>query len=252
MKTIRWLITTICFIGIIVCTGIGIRVVFYDNIPSNNAYYDGNNDYFISMNKTLKESIVVVTSSTGLGTGVIFYDGTYVVTAKHVVEDESSCTITFGEKDIVGDIVYSSEKNDLAIIKLKDVKLTPIKGIREASTLEIGELVHVVGHPHGIINTYHTGRVSGLNRTLLRKWHKISRPGRDEDGNSIKVYYMVPEFYTGIIQLDITSAPGFSGAGVFSKNAELVGLLTMGIGGTITFVQPTDILISFIKEKGVE
>jgi len=188
-----------------------------------------------------------------LGTGVIFYDGTYVVTAKHVVEDESSCTITFGEKDIVGDIVYSSEKNDLAIIKLKDVKLTPIKGIREASTLEIGELVHVVGHPHGIINTYHTGRVSGVARKLFKEWIKIKQNVLDIDGLLTAIYYMVPVYYEGIIQFDLSSAPGFSGSGIFDVRGNLVGLLTMGIPGTnITFAQQTDILIDFIKEKGVE
>ena len=107
-------------------------------------------------------------------------------------------------------VLYIDEKNDLALVLIKDARhFNPSLEIAEKN-VRIGEKLHIMGTPRhfGNIDLYIRGYASFLGRRI------ICGP-IDTDG----------------LQINGVCAPGVSGSGVFNNNWELVGIFSVKATG---------------------
>jgi len=162
----------------------------------------------------VNESVVMVKTPRGLGSGVIISDSGYLLTNYHVVERETQITV----------ILYKKTNTAFEKIELKKVKIIALHPYRDIALLKLdldeeegldlkpasfspdykvdpGNLIFAIGSPLGLERTVTQGIVSSNMRNLgqLR-----------------------------FIQTDTAINPGNSGGPMFNANGEVVGLVCAG------------------------
>src|SRR3954469_19788514 len=115
-------------------------------------------------------SIVVIETSEGLGSGVIFDTQGDIVTNAHVVGTSTAFKVTTSagnryDATLVGKFV----PNDLAVIKVSGGNL-PAATFGDSSNAKVGQIVLAVGNPLGLQGSVTEGIVSAIGRT-------VSEPG---------------------------------------------------------------------------
>ncbi|HTC51406.1 MAG TPA: Do family serine endopeptidase [Steroidobacteraceae bacterium] len=154
----------------------------------------------------------------------------YILTNAHVIENASEITVTLADgRDLKAEVVGIDEPTDIALIKVRPVKLTQIN-LGDSSKLEVGDFVVAIGNPFGLRNSVTSGIVSGLGRSSL-----------DKDG------------FEDFIQTDAAINPGNSGGALVNLRGELVGLATAILarsGGNIGigFAIPIDMVRSITEQ----
>ena len=154
----------------------------------------------------------------------------YILTNAHVIENASEITVTLADgRDMKADVVGIDEPTDIAVLKVRPVKLTQIT-LGDSSRLEVGDFVVAIGNPFGLRNSVTAGIVSGLGRSSL-----------DQDG------------FEDFIQTDAAINPGNSGGALVNLRGELVGLATAILarsGGNIGigFAIPVDMVRSITDQ----
>jgi S1-C subfamily serine protease len=155
----------------------------------------------------LKDSVVLIETNLGLGSGFVYDMDGHIVTNHHVIEDASSIQVTFlngnvTSADVVGMDIYS----DLAVIKI-DPTVTTLQPVvvGSSSDLIVGEPVAAMGNPFGLSDTLTAGIVSSLERTM------------EAEGNYVII---------DIIQIDAAVNPGNSGGPLVNLKGQVVGVNT--------------------------
>lgn len=182
------------------------------------------------------DSVVHIINEDGSwqGSGVLIKPD-LIETARHVVENSDSFTITFNNGDIVkATRAISSKKYDLAFIKLdKPVNVIPAKlgSIRET---RLGQTVFAIGSPYGKINfnSVTLGIISGLDRD----WEGLS-PYTEE------LYGWEVAFTT-----DAAGHPGNSGCPVFTMDGVVRGILVGGYSPVLIGCMPVDLVLEDIDD----
>ena len=153
----------------------------------------------------LKDSVVLIQTDLGLGSGFVYDKQGHIVTNHHVIDDAETIQVTFLDGNItlatvVGMDIYS----DLAVIKVdpKGATLNPVV-LGSSSDLNVGEPVAAMGNPFGLSDTLTVGIVSSLQRTL------------DATGGYVII---------DIIQIDAAVNPGNSGGPLVNMKGQVVGL----------------------------
>ncbi len=137
-----------------------------------------------------------------LSGGVIIHPDGLVLTNYHVLDNRQG--IVFGAMTgegtvhAIGEIVAASEKDDIALIRLRDAENLPHVPMRD--TIATGDELFVISHPDGFFHTLTKGYLS-------RK-------------------YLTPRTKAPRLQITAEFAKGSSGAGIFNAAGELVGLTT--------------------------
>ena len=173
--------------------------------------------------KTVGKSVVSIVTETqtrsylgtqtqsGAGTGIILTADGYVLTNKHVVSDTKGLSVVTSDGETYDDItlVGSDPLNDLAFIKINNVKdLTPAT-LGDSSSIRIGQKVVAIGNSLGEFqNTVTSGIVSGMGRP-------ISAQG----GGSV-------ETLTDLLQTDAAINPGNSGGPLTNLSGQVIGINT--------------------------
>ena len=121
-----------------------------------------------------------------------------LLTNCHVVKDRRLIAIVQGTTHADAKLVAADVQSDRCVIKVDDLNLTPIGGIRGYDGLAVGERVFAVGAPQSFERTLSEGLISGLRQTRL--------------GNTI--------------QTSAPISPGSSGGGLFDERGNLIGLTT--------------------------
>jgi len=191
-----------------------------------------------------KQSVVLVETNIGLGSGFAYDHEGHIVTNYHVVEDSATIQVTFLDGNIteatkVGEDPYS----DLAVIKVsRDVTTLHPVVLGNSSALIVGEPVAAIGNPFGLSNTVTAGIVSALQRDL-------TAPGN----------YRIVD----VIQIDAAINPGNSGGPLVNLSGQVVGINTaiiaeeeertfLGVGFAIpsdTIIREIDDLIGYRTRK---
>lgn len=145
------------------------------------------------------------------GSGVVIEDN-LVVTAAHVARDAASIVIvtdTSARYNV--DVVYISERYDVAILRVITSAKLPHSHLGNSDNLKLGEQVFAIGSPLLYFNSVTVGVVSGLGRGI--------------------------EFFgeNFLVQTDTAIAPGSSGGPLFNMNGEVIGITIGGHGATIGF-----------------
>jgi len=161
--------------------------------------------------------------STGVGSGVIYDRGGWILTNRHVVEGSDTLSVELNDGRVMSGTVYGIDTlTDLAIVKIQGTDL-PVARLGDSSALKVGQLVVAIGSPLG---TYSNSVTSGI----------VSAKGRSitADGN---------QNLNNLIQTDAAINPGNSGGPLLDAGANVVGINTAiaadsnGIG----FAIPIDI-----------
>ena len=161
-------------------------------------------------------SVFTVETDTSLGSGFVAWtDGgaSYVLTAYHVLEDDSGGTVTISRKGSSwsGQVDAVDPKNDLALVRVngRPAGAAPLWQDAGAAALpRAGDELLLVGSPYGLYGTVTTGIVSRVTPRT--------------------------------IQTDAAANPGNSGGPTLDKRGRIVGVLLSGSGENLNFAVPIE------------
>jgi S1-C subfamily serine protease len=111
-------------------------------------------------------SVVLIHTSTGLGSGVVFDNRGDIVTNAHVVGSASTFQVTFADgAQVPGTLVGSFPPDDLAVIHVGRSGLHPAT-FASSKDMKVGQIVMAIGNPLGLQSSVTVGIISALGRTI--------------------------------------------------------------------------------------
>ncbi len=187
--------------------------------------------------KRFGDSVVIVKTPSGLGSGFVVSKRGHLITNYHVVEQEKTIKISIFRKTDQGYERQELKKvKILAIQPLRDIALLqydleeaegyepePIV-ISDNDDLKSGSLIFAIGNPLGLERTVTQGIVSSTTRTIG---------------------------HLRFIQTDAAINPGNSGGPMFNARGEVVGIVCAGhtFFEGLAFGIPSRDLIDFLKNR---
>jgi putative serine protease PepD len=168
--------------------------------------------YTATVHKTLP-SVVEITTSSGLGSGVILDQKGNIVTNAHVVGKATRFTVGLANTSAKyrATLVGTFAPDDLAVIHISGAHdLHPI-GFADSSALQAGDIVIAIGNPLGLSSSVTEGIVSALGRTV------------DESTSADSAGATIPD----AIQTSAAINPGNSGGALVDLAGRLVGIPTL-------------------------
>lgn len=199
-------------------------------------------DAYVAVVARVNPSVVVIETSEGLGSGVVFDSQGDIVTNAHVAGTSTSFTVTVADgRRLAGTLVGTFPPDDVAVIRVSDGKLTPAT-FGASSRLKVGDIVLAIGNPLGLQSSVTNGIVSATGRT-------VAEPG----GASIP----------NMIQTSAPINPGNSGGALVDLAGEVIGIPTLaasdpqmggsapGIGFAVSSDMATDIARQLIANGKV-
>lgn len=181
-------------------------------------------------------------SSSGVGSGVIYNAQGDIVTNYHVVSGatgaDATIQVTLSDGRLYNATVVGTDPTtDLAVIRLENAPsdLT-VAAFGSSSDLAVGQEVMAVGAPLGLSNTATTGIISALNRPV-----EVSRSKEDsQELDPNDPFGQLPGFgggqeenqpqpstetqITNAIQVDASINPGNSGGPLFDVTGRVIGI----------------------------
>jgi serine protease Do len=145
----------------------------------------------------------------GAGTGFLVSDDGYIVTNRHVVEDEQAeyTAITVDGAKYPATVLARDPSNDIAVLKIDATGLAHIT-LADSDALQVGQRVIAIGYALGRFgNTVSTGIISGLQRAITAS----SGNGQAED-------------LFDVIQTDTAINPGNSGGPLLNVQGQAIGV----------------------------
>jgi serine protease Do len=197
------------------------------NVPSDLQQFFNFDIPSLCQNGTEKKRI-------GAGSGFIVSADGYIVTNKHVVDDEKAeYTVVLNDeknlgKKLIAKILARDPANDIAVLKI-EAKDLPYVGFGDSSKLQVGQTAIAIGYALGQFdNTVTKGVVSGLSRSITA--------GGLSTGNG-------SEKLTGLIQTDAAINPGNSGGPLLDISGNAIGMDTaMADGQSVGFAIPINLV----------
>jgi S1-C subfamily serine protease len=164
----------------------------------------------------LKDSVVLIQTNLGLGSGFVYDTEGHIITNHHVIEGADTIEVNFLDGNITSATVVGTDiYSDIAVIKIYSqvTTLQPVV-LGASSALAVGEPVAAMGNPFGLSDTLTVGIVSSLGRTL------------EAAGNYVII---------DVIQIDAAINPGNSGGPLVNSKGQVVGVNTAIQSETGTF-----------------
>ncbi len=141
----------------------------------------------------------------GTGSGIIYTEDGYILTADHVVANASSIRVVlYDGRSYEAELVGRDPMTDIAVLRIPAKHLKPAL-LGNSSEVEPGSIAIAIGNPYGLANSVSYGIVSGVNRSI-------------ELGTGYRM--------RGIIQTDTAINPGNSGGPLLNSKGEVVGINT--------------------------
>jgi hypothetical protein len=178
-------------------------------------------DSFRAHLETFKNSVAIVEAYKGpgrvsSGTGFLCRDRNVLITNNHVIEGANSVFARFPASagTVECRLLDQQASLDLAALSLtRDGAATPLLRLPDNAELRPRQLdrVLVIGNPKKLNWTVHTGSISAV-----RSSDEV--PGALPAGQPIEIF-----------QVDLSGAPGMSGAPVIDRQGQLLGVFFAGI-----------------------
>jgi serine protease Do len=155
------------------------------------------------------------------GSGVVVDPQGLVLTNYHVIRDATKIFLRLpGGKGSYADIHAADPRSDLAILRIGDTRLLPLKAVPlgDAATIERGQFVLTLANPFAA--GFRDGQPSaswGIVSNLRRRI-----PGEPREENRTKPLH----YYGTLIQTDCRIHLGCSGGALLNLGGELIGLTT--------------------------
>jgi S1-C subfamily serine protease len=145
---------------------------------------------------------------TQTGTGVVIVDNGTILTNLHVVQGAKRIQVTFADGlESEADVLAVQPEHDLAVLKARTIPDDLMSAVmRSTQGLKPGDEVAAIGFPFGIGPSVSAGVISGLGREY-----------RSASGQRL---------LTNLIQFDAAVNPGNSGGPLFTREGEVIGIVT--------------------------
>jgi putative serine protease PepD len=195
-------------------------------------------DTFINVFHKVSPSVVQISDSEGLGSGIVLDTKGDIVTNDHVVTGSTTFTVTTSTyKRLTGKLVGEFPQDDLAVIKVSGANLHPAT-FADSGKLQVGQIALAIGNPLGLSSSVTEGIVSALDR-------------QESEGNGNTL--------VNAIQTSAPINPGNSGGALVDIQGRVIGIPTLaasdpqlgstaaGIGFAIPSNTVTDIADQIIK-----
>ena len=183
------------------------------------------------------DSVVMIKTPSGLGSGFFISSKGHIITNYHVVEKEKQISVHIYSKTDAGyekkemkkvKIIAMHPVRDLALLRLdeeesKDLKIKPVT-LANDKNFGVGSLIFAVGNPLGLERSVSQGIVSSTTRAIG---------------------------YLRFIQTDAAINPGNSGGPLFNNRGEVVGVACAGSTAFdgLAFGIPVTDLVDFLKNR---
>jgi len=174
---------------------------------------------------------------TNLGSGVIVSLEGFILTNNHVIEGADEILVGMSDGTVnKAQVIGADPESDLAVLKIKADKLTPITFGRDKNH-QVGDVVLAIGNPFGVGQTVTSGIISATGRDML----------------GINTF-------ENFIQTDAAINPGNSGGALVNAHGELIGINTaifsrdggsQGIGFAIPVSLAKDVMQQIIEHGQV-
>lgn len=163
---------------------------------------------FVQAVRAVRPSVVEISTTAGLGSGVVYDSKGDIVTNAHVVGTETTFTVTLSNgQSSPGHLVGLYAPDDLAVIKVASTKGLSPAHLGNSASLEVGDIVLAIGNPLGLSSSVTDGIVSFNGRGL-------------SEGNGV--------FLPNLIQTSAAINPGNSGGALVNISGQVVGIPTLG------------------------
>ncbi len=170
-------------------------------------------------------SVVQIETDTGLGSGVIYSDQGYILTAAHVVSDAGKTVrVRLADGTVKqGDVIGSDDASDIAVVKIDPGSGLDVASLALGVKVEVGQTAVAIGSPFGLEETVTAGIVSAVNRP------------QETPGGAIDM-----------IQIDAPINPGNSGGPVADRQGRVFGIADSiisqsGTNAGVGFLIPIDL-----------
>ena len=198
-----------------------------DTVDFKRVEGDGNkiisreDNSLISLVDNVSPSVVSIITSSGsssryaaAGTGMIVSKDGYIMTNKHVVSSANSATIITSSGKAYQDVPVLGEDplNDIAFLKIPDVKDLPAIQLGDSKTVRVGQSVVAIGNALGEFkNSVTTGIISGVGRPIV-----ASEDGTQATASSLN----------DLLQTDAAINHGNSGGPLLNMKGQVIGVNT--------------------------
>ena len=173
--------------------------------PSTSSSFKLQSEY-VKLVQDVGPSVVLVETSVGLGSGIIFDAQGDIVTNNHVVAGSNSFLVVLSNgKQYPATLVGSYAPDDLAVVRIQAAGLHPAT-FANSSNLQVGDIVLAIGNPLGLQSTVSQGIVSAM-RTAVPEGNGVTLPSA--------------------IQTTAAINPGNSGGALIDLNEQVVGIPTL-------------------------
>jgi S1-C subfamily serine protease len=161
---------------------------------------------FVRVVTQVGPSVVLIQTSQGLGSGIVFDGSGNLVTNAHVVQGASSFQVTLADgKQYPARLVGSFPADDLAVLHIATGGLQPAS-FANSSRLQVGDVALAIGNPLGLQSSVTEGIVSALGRTV-----------NEEGGVALP----------NVIQTSAPINPGNSGGALVDLQGQVIGIPTL-------------------------
>jgi putative serine protease PepD len=161
---------------------------------------------YVKLVQDVGPSVVLIETSVGLGSGIIYDARGDIVTNNHVVTGSTTfMVITSTGKQYPATLVGAYPPDDLAVIRIQATGLHPAT-FANSSNVQVGDIVMAIGNPLGLQSSVTEGIVSAM-RTAIPEGNGVTLPSA--------------------IQTTAAINPGNSGGALINLNEQVVGIPTL-------------------------
>ncbi len=174
---------------------------------------------FVAVVGKVRPEVVEVSTSSGLGSGVIYDGNGDIVTNDHVVGSATTFQVQLvNGQSLAATLVGAYPADDLAVIRVHGARHLSPASFGDSGALQVGDIVFAVGNPLGLASSVTEGIVSYNGRSV-------------SEGNGVSL----PE----TIQTSAAINPGNSGGALVDLSGQVVGIPTLAavdqqVGGAAT------------------
>jgi S1-C subfamily serine protease len=162
---------------------------------------------FVDVVGKVSPAVVQISSSGGLGSGVVYDDKGAIVTNNHVVAGKQKFTVTLSDgRSHTAALVGAFPPEDLAVIRLEGTAPKPAS-FGDSSKLAVGQFAFAIGNPLGLRSSVTDGIISSLGRTV-------------SEGPTGAVV-------SSAIQTSAPINPGNSGGALVDLDGQVIGIPTL-------------------------
>ncbi len=192
------------------------------NTTEVQRYRGGGNIYKKNKNKV---ALIMNITSKSFGAGSLLDMRGNIITNWHVIEGAKDGVVLVafegtdikkifeGKKYVIGKVILINKEKDLAVVNIQKIpgSTRPVS-LGRWNNIDVGDKVHVIGHPQGLLWTYAQGVVSA--KRTKNAWNY-------KDSNHV----------ADVIQHQTPISQGNSGGALFDEKGNLLGINTWQLPG---------------------